>query len=232
MLCETSRFCNRELCSSPNLEEDLHLPYTCRIRYCKIVVYINRTADGGFSEMPVLRTLFTLPPTISSALTSHVYARPDGVTGADKGPPRPTCATALTGGEGCSFSDIGSIRSGFSDMTVLLSPAVPFRYGTQSAIEFFGSSILANYTDLIASNLQRAPNYGILDGEEGPVNADIHIRCDDPMDLCDKGNRREGDHAAYNIGNVPHIVFCSDYFRMDDLNDRIHKKADNRRKTG
>jgi hypothetical protein len=66
-----------------------------------------------------------------------------------------------------------------------------------------------------------------LEGEEGPVNADIHIRCDDPMDLCDKGNRREGDHAAYNIGNDPHIVFCSDYFRMDDLNDRIAKKADN-----
>jgi hypothetical protein len=177
--------------------------------------------------MPTLRALLTLPPVLLGTLIAHVYAFPDGVIGDEKATPSPTYATALTGGEGCSFSDIDDIRSGFSDMTVLLSSAVPFDYGTQPAIEFFGSSILANYTDLIASNFRRASNYGILKGEDEPVKADIHIRCDDPMDLCDKGNRREGDHAAYNIGNEPHIVFCSDYFRMDDLNDRIDKKADN-----
>jgi hypothetical protein len=174
-----------------------------------------------------LRTLFTLPPVLLSALFTHAYANPDGIIGDEKGAARPTYATALTGGEGCSFSDIDDIRDGFSDMTILLSAAVPFDYSTQPALEFFGHSILANYTDLIASNLQRAFYYGTLEGSGGPVNADIHVRCDDPMDLCDKGNRREGDHAAYNIGNEPHVVFCSDYFKMDDLNPRLDKKADN-----
>jgi hypothetical protein len=177
--------------------------------------------------MPTLRALLALPPVLLSTLITHAYAYPDGVIGDEKGAARPTFATALTGGEGCSFSNIDDIRNGFSDMTILFSAAVPFDYSTQPALEFFSASILADYNDLIASNLHRASNYGILEGEEGPVNADIHIRCDDPMDLCDKGDKREGDHAAYNIGNDPHLVFCSDYFRMDDLNDRIAKKADN-----
>ncbi|KAF1829973.1 hypothetical protein BDW02DRAFT_123879 [Decorospora gaudefroyi] len=177
--------------------------------------------------MLTFNTLLTLPPFLLSSLITYAYARPDGVIGDEKGPSRPAYATALTGGEGCSSSDIDDIRDGFSDMTRLLASAVPFDSTNQPAKEFFGSSILANYTGMITANLQRAANYGILEGGPGAVNADIHIRCDDPMKTCDVGNRREGDHAAYNIGNDPHVVFCSDYFKMEDLDKRIDRKAEN-----
>ncbi|RAR08367.1 hypothetical protein DDE82_002348 [Stemphylium lycopersici] len=170
-------------------------------------------------------SLFSLPPVLLSALVTHAYAYPDGVIGDAKGTARPTYATVLTGGEGCDLSDLDDIRDGFSEMTTLFAAATPFDVMSQAAREFFGPSISANYTDMIAQNLQRAANYGVLEGEDGAVNADIHIRCDDPMDLCNKGNSREGDHAAYNIGNEPHIVFCSDYFRMESLEGRIDKKA-------
>jgi hypothetical protein len=112
-------------------------------------------------------------------------------------------------------------------MTALFAATVPFDLSSQPAVEFFGASIISNYTDLIASNLQRAANYGIVegDGEEGAVNADIHIRCDDPMDLCGLGNQRDGRHAAYNIGNDPHVVFCDEYFNMAKLDERIDQKA-------
>jgi hypothetical protein len=76
--------------------------------------------------MPTLRTLLALPPVLLSTLIIHAYAYPDGVIGDEKGAARPTFATALTGGEGCSFSNIDDIRNGFSDMTILLSSAVPF----------------------------------------------------------------------------------------------------------
>jgi hypothetical protein len=172
-------------------------------------------------------TFFHLAPILLAALITRAYAIPDGVIGDDKGTARPTYATALTGGEGCDFSDIEDIRDGFSEMTTLFAAATPFDLTSQPAREFFGPSIAANYTDMIAANLQRAANFGVVEGGVGAVNSDIHIRCDDPMDLCDKGNKREGNHAAYNIGNEPHIVFCSDYFRMDSLTTRINKKADN-----
>ncbi|KAI4640957.1 uncharacterized protein J4E79_011743 [Alternaria viburni] len=177
--------------------------------------------------MLTLHSLLHLPPVLLAGLVARAYAAPDGVIGDDKGAGRPTYATALTGGEGCDFSEIEDIRDGFSEMTILFAAATPFDLTSQPAREFFGPSINANYTDMIATNLQRAANFGVLEGGTGAVNSDIHIRCDDPMDLCDKGNKREGDHAAYNIGNEPHIVFCSDYFRMDSLNNRINKKADN-----
>ncbi|KAG9185545.1 hypothetical protein G6011_06876 [Alternaria panax] len=177
--------------------------------------------------MLTLHTLFHLPPLLVAALLTRAYATPNGVIGDDKGDARPTYATALTGGEGCDFSDIEHIRDGFSEMTSLFAAATPFDPTSQPAREFFGPSIIANYTDMIATNLQRAANYGVLEGGIGAVNSDIHIRCDDPMDLCAKGNKRDGDHAAYNIGNEPHIVFCRDYFRMDSLTGRINKKVDN-----
>lgn len=178
--------------------------------------------------MLTLRTLFTLPPVLLHALITRAYAYPNGVIGDEKGPSKPTYATSLTGGEGCSFSNLEDIRDGFSDMTNMLAAAVPFDFTCQPAREFFGSSIVNNYTDMIAFNLQRASNYGILEGGGGAVvNADIHIRCDDPMNLCEEGNKREGDHAAYNIGNQPHVNFCSHYFDMDNLDERIGKKADN-----
>ena len=168
--------------------------------------------------------LFTLPPVLS-ALVARAHASPDGVIGDDKQPANPTFATTLTGGEGCDFSQIDRIRDGFAEMTSLFAAATPFDPTSQPARELFGPSINANYTDMIAQSLQRAANYGVLQGHPGAVNADIHIRCDDPMQLCDTGNKREGNHAAYNIGNEPHVVFCSDYFRMDPLQTRVNRKA-------
>jgi hypothetical protein len=177
--------------------------------------------------MLVLRPFLALPPFLLSVLITHAYARSDGVIGAGKQNERPTYATALTGGEGCSISNIDDIRNGFSEMTALFAATVPFDISSQPSIEFFSASIVGNYTDLIASNLQRAANYGIVegDGEEGAVNANIHIRCDDPMDLCGLGSSRDGKHAAYNIGNDPHVVFCDDYFDMGQLDERIDRKA-------
>ncbi|RMZ71259.1 glycoside hydrolase family 18 [Pyrenophora seminiperda CCB06] len=174
--------------------------------------------------MPTLHAFFNLPTVLLATLVARAYAD-DGAIDDGKTSHRPTYATALTGGEGCKFTDIEEIRDGFSEMTKLLAAATPFDLTSQPARELFGSSILGNYTDLIATNLQRAANYAVLVGAHGAVNADIHIRCDDPMKLCNKGNKREGDHAAYNIGNDPHVVFCPDYFDMDSLDARIDKKA-------
>jgi hypothetical protein len=177
--------------------------------------------------MLTLASLLSLPPVILSTVVTLAYASTstDGVIGDDKTHVRSTFATALTGGEGCDLSEIEEIRQGFSEMVALFAAATPFDPTSQPGREFFGPSIAANYTDMIAQSLQRAANYGVLEGEDGAVNANIHIRCDDPMDLCDRGNKREGNHAAYNIGNEPHIVFCSDYFRMDPLEARIDNKA-------
>ncbi|EUC30517.1 hypothetical protein COCCADRAFT_103715 [Bipolaris zeicola 26-R-13] len=176
--------------------------------------------------MLTLASLYSLPPVLLSLTITRAYASPDGVIGDQKTHVRPTFATTLTGGEGCDLSEIDDIREGFSEMVALFAAATPFDPTSQPGREFFGPSIAGNYTDMIAKNLQRAANYGVLDGEDGAINADIHIRCDDPMDLCDKGNRREGNHAAYNLGNEPHVVFCSDYFDMDPLEARINNKAE------
>ncbi|KAI8934544.1 hypothetical protein NX059_008242 [Plenodomus lindquistii] len=166
---------------------------------------------------------------VCAVLARHaapVHGQSDGIINDDKGPDPATFATALTGGEGCDASDIRSIRNGFAEMTSLFAAAVPFDPASQPSIDFFGSSI-ADHTDLIAGNLQRAANYGLLQGSPGPVNSAIHIRCDDPMGICDFGNKREGSHAAYNIGNQPLVVFCKDYLRMEALDRKIDKKANN-----
>lgn len=175
--------------------------------------------------MLALSSLASLPPLLFSALIAHAHASHDGVIGDNKRPSRPTYATALTGGEGCDLTEIDDVRDGFSEMTSLFAAATPFDLTSQPARELFGPSIAANYSDMIAKSLQRAANYGVVNGEAGAVNANIHIRCDDPMDLCDKGNRREGKHAAYNIGNEPHINFCPDYFAMDSLQTRVDVKS-------
>lgn len=177
--------------------------------------------------MLVLRNVFSLPAIITTLLFTPVVARPDGVINEDKGDP-PSFATALTGGEGCDAEDLHAIRAGFAEMTTLFGAAVPFDLFSQPAIEFFGSSLRnANYTDMITANFARAANYGKVEGTEGPSNTDVHVRCDDPMEICDYGSRREGSHAAYNVGNDPHINFCKDYFRMDPLDKKVDRKADN-----
>ncbi|KAH9875115.1 hypothetical protein J1614_004604 [Plenodomus biglobosus] len=168
----------------------------------------------------------TLCSTILASLVPSAYARYNDVIRDEKSSHPARFATSLTGGEGCEASDIESIRAGFAEMTSLFAAAVPFDSMSQPSIEFFGSSII-DYTDMISGNLQRAAKYGILEGSEGPVNSDIHILCDDPMAICALGSEREGSHAAYNIGNQPIVVFCKDYFKMEGLDRKIEKKANN-----
>jgi hypothetical protein len=172
--------------------------------------------------------LITLPTLLISSLTATALARQDGVIGEDKGSPEPQFATTLTGGEGCSSDDLSDIRSGFAEMAIIYQASLPFEPIGQPAIEFFGlPSTIKNYTRMIEQNLQRAANFGKIQGNEGPANADIHVRCDDPLGVCRFGNRREGSHAAYNIGNEPHVVFCKDYFHIDALRKRVDKQAAN-----
>lgn len=176
-----------------------------------------------------LRTLLSLPTVLLVTLVNHAVAVPenDGVIAEEKGQARPELAAALTGGEGCSASDIEDIRDGFVEMTELFQAALPYDPNGQPAIELFGQPLrIANYSSMIESNLERAAQYANLKGNE-TVNPDVHVRCDDPVNICKAGNGREGNHVAYNMGNLPMINFCKDYFKMDELDDRVDKKANN-----
>ncbi|KAH7090273.1 hypothetical protein FB567DRAFT_287265 [Paraphoma chrysanthemicola] len=174
------------------------------------------------------RAFLSLPAILASSLIAHAFAYPDGLINDEKGSDKADLATSLTGGEGCNADDLSEIRSGFADMATLFQAAVPYDSLGQASVEFFGRpSRIQNYTDMISGNLQRAANYGKVEGSEGPKNADIHVRCDDPLGACRFGNKREGNHAAYNIGNEPHINFCRDYFRLDPLKKTVDKKAGN-----
>ncbi|KAF3008715.1 hypothetical protein E8E13_009667 [Curvularia kusanoi] len=179
--------------------------------------------------MLTLRTVISLPTILLTALVSHAIAVPhdDGVIAEDKGGARPELAATLTGGEGCSTTDIEQIRNGFVEMTALFKAALPYDMNGQAAIELFGQPLrIANYTAMITSNLERAAQYGNLKGNE-TVNPDVHVRCDDPAKICDAGNKREGEHFAYNMGNLPVVNFCKGYFMLDGLDERVDKKANN-----
>ncbi|KAH7399017.1 hypothetical protein DE146DRAFT_782968 [Phaeosphaeria sp. MPI-PUGE-AT-0046c] len=178
--------------------------------------------------MPAFRIHPSLPTIFTSCLTASILARADGVIGEGKGASvSVSYATALTGGEGCTHDQISHIRAGFAEMATIFEASVPYEPTSQPGKEFFGSSLLVqNYTEMVAMNLQRAANYAKIEGSEGPINADIHVRCDDPMEICDYGNKREGNHAAYNIGNEPHVVFCGDYFRLAPLREKMDKTAE------
>jgi hypothetical protein len=177
-----------------------------------------------------LRTLLSLPALLSSSLITRTFAYPDGVIGEGKGAPPAHFATALTGGEGCDSDAIDDIRDGFAEMTTLFQAAQPFEPLGQASVEFFGDPItIQNYIGMIEANLQRATNYGKIEGSEGSKNSDIHIRCDDPLEICEYGNKREGTHAAYNIGNEPHVNFCKDYFRLEALKTKVDRQAEDQR---
>lgn len=180
--------------------------------------------------MLTLRTLLSLPTFLSIALVAHAIAIPDGDDGdiaEQKGKARPVLAAALTGGEGCSSSNIEDIRDGFIEMTELFQAALPYDPDGQAAVEFFGRPLkISNFSSMIESNLKRAAQYGNLEGNE-IVNPDVHVRCDDPNKICRLGNKREGNHVAYNMGNLPMINFCKDYFKLDGLEEKVDKKADN-----
>jgi hypothetical protein len=180
--------------------------------------------------MLTLRALLSLLAILASSLITRALAHPNGVIGEDKGAPPAHFATALTGGEGCDWDDIDDIRDGFAEMTILFQAAMPFDSIGQASIEFFGNPVtIGDYIGMIGGNFQRAANYGKIAGSEGGKNSDIHIRCDDPLDICDYGNKREGNHAAYNIGNEPHVNFCKDYFKLDSLEHRVNKQAEDQR---
>lgn len=178
--------------------------------------------------MPTLRTLLSLPILLLVPLVTHASSVPeDGVIAEQKGKARPELAAALTGGEGCTPSDIEDIRDGFIEMTELFQAALPYDQNGQPAIELFGQPLrIANYSTMIEDNLKRAAQYGNLQGSE-TVNPDVHVRCDDPANICKTGNKREGDHVAYNMGNLPMINFCREYFKLDGLEERVDKKAGN-----
>lgn len=178
--------------------------------------------------MLTLRTLLSLPTFLAVALVAHAIALPDdGVIAEEKGQARPELAASLTGGEGCSSSDIDDIRDGFLEMTELFKAALPYDSNGQPAIELFGQPLrIANYTSMIESNFRRAAQYANLQGND-TVNPDVHVRCDDPNKICRMGNKREGDHVAYNMGNLPMINFCKNYFKLDGLEETVDRKAGN-----
>lgn len=178
--------------------------------------------------MLATRTLLTLSSILFSVLITHAYARRDGMINEEKGESSPAFATSLTGGEGCDPSDLEDIHDGFAEMAHLYVSILPYDSTSTPSVEFFGTLTRSgNYTDMVATNLQRAANYGMLAGTKGAVNGDIHVRCDDPMGICKLGNKREGNHAAYNIGNDAHVVFCKDYFQLGSLDKTIDKKSNN-----
>ncbi|KAJ4319892.1 hypothetical protein N0V94_003664 [Neodidymelliopsis sp. IMI 364377] len=180
--------------------------------------------------MLTLRGLLSLPTFLLVALVANAIATPDaddGVIAEEKGKTRPEFAAALTGGEGCSSSEIEDIRDGFVEMTELFQAALPYDPNGQPAIELFGQPLrIANYSSMIESNLKRAAQYANLEGD-ALINPNVHVRCDDPNKICTAGNKREGNHVAYNIGNLPMINFCKDYFNLDGLEEKVDKKAGN-----
>ncbi|KAJ8115792.1 hypothetical protein OPT61_g2643 [Boeremia exigua] len=203
---------------------------TGRYHVPKIDIPSNKFHRNSASvTMLTRRSRRLLPTLLLVALAGRAIAIPgdDGVIAEEKGKSRPEFAAALTGGEGCSSADIEDIRDGFVEMTRLFQAALPYDPNGQPAIELFGQPLrIANYSSMIENNLERAAQYANLKGNE-TVNPDVHVRCDDPAKICDAGNMREGDHVAYNFGNLPMINFCKDYFKMDALDDRVDKKASN-----
>ncbi|KAF2447016.1 hypothetical protein P171DRAFT_471430 [Karstenula rhodostoma CBS 690.94] len=187
--------------------------------------------------MLILRALLALPVFLSSTIITYALAAPgsspqgsdesDGFLDVDKKEPFLNYAASLTGGEGCKDNDLKWIRDGFDEMNTLFAAAQDPNFENQSEIDFFGRPFrIGNFTDLIRANLRRAGQYGNLQGA-AIVNPDIHVRCDDPNDICNEGKKKDGKHAAYNIGNRPHINFCERYFTLDPLEEQVNDESSN-----
>lgn len=183
------------------------------------------------ARMLTLKTLLALPVFLSSTIITFALAAPgsspkglddsDGFLDVEKEDDFINYASSLTGGEGCKDTDLKWIRDGFDDMNRLFAAAQNPDFDNQSEIDFFGRpSRIKNFTDLITANLRRAGQYGNLQGAQ-IVNPDIHVRCDDPNDICDEGGKKDGKHAAYNIGNEPQINFCDKFFSLDPLDEQV-----------
>ncbi|KAF2873143.1 hypothetical protein BDV95DRAFT_667185 [Massariosphaeria phaeospora] len=191
--------------------------------------------------MLALPMILALPVLLSTSIFTHAFATDQGFIDIYKGA-NAHYAAELTGGEDCNEKEMQKIRDGFVEMNMLFQAAVNVNWDGVPEREFFGSQErIQNYTRVVEANLRRAAQYANLKGNV-TRNPDIHVRCDDPNDQCGgKGWKRDGNgkggggggHAAYNIGNEPHINFCgrdndkksSGYFDLDPLDERMEKKA-------
>jgi hypothetical protein len=184
-----------------------------------------------------LNTLLSLPVFLSTTIVTFALAAPggspqgsDGSNGyidVDKKEPFLNYATSLTGGEGCRDKDLKWIRDGFHEMNKLFAAAQSPDFESECEIEFFGRPYrISNYTDIIIGNLRRAGQYANLQGDK-LRNSDVHVRCDDPADVCEGGSKKDGKHPAYNIGNEPHINFCNRYFDLDPLDEQVNDESGN-----
>ena len=81
--------------------------------------------------------------------------------------------------------------------------------------------------DHVVENLLHAHVYSYIHGAKAP-NPDIHVRCDDPYDLCGSCTVGQGEYIAYNIGNEPHINFCPGYFRLGELSAIVNEMTKTR----
>jgi hypothetical protein len=175
--------------------------------------------------MFTLQKLLSLPVFLSATIIAHALAAPQGFIDEENKDENLNYAAVLTGGENCGDEELKAIRGGFHEMNKLFQAALNPDWTRQAELEFFGRrERISNYTEMIEGNLLRAAQYG---NQEGNTirNPDIHVRCDDPNDLCDEGNKREGKHTVYNIGNEPHINFCEKYFDLDSLDEEVDEEA-------
>jgi hypothetical protein len=132
----------------------------------------------------------------------------------------------LTGGENCNDEQIQRIRDGFTEMNQIFQAALDIDWEDDPEREFFGNpDRIANYTSLIEQNIFRAAQYGNASTEMRLP--DIHVRCDDPNDFCDEGNKKDGKHMIYNIANEPHLNFCKRYFGLNPLDETLEAVAGN-----
>ena len=189
---------------------------------------LNATVWTSKDKMLTLRTLLSLPVLVSTTLIAHALASGDGfIDKNEKGAQRGDYAARLTGGEKCDDEEMKQIRDGFDEMNMIFQAAVRVDWAGQAELEFFGNrQRVQKYTSMIEANLVRAAQYANLRGN-ATRNPDIHVRCDDPNDMCDEGNKKDGKHMAYNIGNDPHIVFCKRYFNLDPMEETVDKEARN-----
>ncbi|KAF2262393.1 hypothetical protein CC78DRAFT_320542 [Lojkania enalia] len=166
-----------------------------------------------------LQSLLSLPSFLVATLVGHALAVPNGFIDSDKNGDNngPDLAAVLTGGERCNGDEIRSIREGFYEMNELFQAALQMDWDGDAERDYFGRpDRVMNFTDMVESNILRASQYSNLKGSL-TRNPDIHVRCDDPYNKCREGNKKDGSHVAYNIGNEPHIVFCNEYFELDPL---------------
>ncbi|CAI6262017.1 unnamed protein product [Periconia digitata] len=175
--------------------------------------------------MITLHRLLSLPVCIASIFIAHSLASPaDGFIDTSQDGSI-DYSISLTGGESCTSKQLKQIQSGFHEMSVLFASAQSPDFSQQAERDFFGKpDQIFNYTTLITENLARAAQYANAKGDRTHM-PDFHVRCDDPNNICNQGNEKDGMHTIYNIASEPHFNFCDAYFKLDALDDRIGKDS-------